>query len=306
VWPHFSNLFWRTVLGMPKVASSGWITWGLGFVSFMLYEINSLRSDGWNLTLWKQTKLRKIIEGLVIVIITYLILFGISGFITVYDDHHDSTGRWKNVVNEKNRLVEELQKRDSYITLLEGRSCPACTTPPTQRTRISTQTPIQAPVQTSGSASPVTETPPPVAAPPPTPKELADRALQFISKLRRLHDEREAEYDKELAARTKVESSPAPDAVSQLQRQAKISISRNASLRADEAVMREYRNYYATDAKVLRGQLRNALHPGCVSSETESLYETSVTPNMIMIGMVADDLERMAKLLQQNPNGSCE
>jgi hypothetical protein len=35
-------------------------------------------------------------------------------------------------------------------------------------------------------------------------------------------------------------------------------------------------------------------------------HETSVTPNMITIGMIADDLERMAKLLQQNPIEGCE
>jgi hypothetical protein len=58
--------------------------------------------------------------GIGVTAFAYSVLFAWSTVRTVYDDHHDSTGRWRAVVNEKNTLKGMLQVRDAYIKRLEA------------------------------------------------------------------------------------------------------------------------------------------------------------------------------------------
>jgi len=68
--------------------------------------------------------------GLFVTVVVYTGLFLWSTVKTVYDDHHDSVGRWQSIVDEKNRLKTMLQQRDEYIKELEGKRCTVCASYP--------------------------------------------------------------------------------------------------------------------------------------------------------------------------------
>jgi hypothetical protein len=134
--------------------------------------------------------------------------------------------------------------------------------------------------------------------------KLADDAITFTAKVRRLYDNWDAISRKQMEERQKLENSPAPDELSQLKKRADISQSRSTSRREDDAVVNEYRDHFAVDARIFRSRLQNALPPGCVSSDRKNLYENPVNP--MAIGMIADDLEKMAKLLKDHPENGCD
>jgi hypothetical protein len=124
MWPHFVHLVWRTIHGMPLVVSSNWASWALGLVVFVLYEFLAIIFRGWQdvVSRWKQN----VGIGLLATAGGYVLLFAYSAVITTYDEHHDSTGRWKAVVNEKDSLKTQLKQRDDYVARLEAKSCPIC------------------------------------------------------------------------------------------------------------------------------------------------------------------------------------
>jgi hypothetical protein len=123
MWPHFLHLFVRTIHGMPVLVSSNWASWGLGLAVFFLYELFALAFRGWRdmVDRWKQN----VGIGILATIGGYVLLFAYSAVITTYDEHHDGTGRWQAVVNEKNKLKDELTEKDKYVKRLEAKSCPA-------------------------------------------------------------------------------------------------------------------------------------------------------------------------------------
>lgn len=124
MWPHFLNFLLRVLRGMPLLVSSNWGAWILGLVLFLLYEVAVLVRRGWEDM--KQRWTDNFVMGVLVTAIGYLILFSWSVFQTIYDDHHDDTGRWRAVVNEKNVLKSELSNRDAYIYRLDNRRCPQC------------------------------------------------------------------------------------------------------------------------------------------------------------------------------------
>lgn len=103
---------------MPVLVSSNWANWiisaaAFGVTEFLLFK-NTPKAER-STRAWKN-----ILIGLVVTACVQLVLFTWSTIQTVYDDHHDSTGRWHAVVNEKNSLKGSLQERDSYIGRLEA------------------------------------------------------------------------------------------------------------------------------------------------------------------------------------------
>jgi hypothetical protein len=120
MWLHFTHLFWRIMHGMPLLVSSNWASWGLLVAVFFLSEGLAIAFRGWQdmTTRWKQN----VGIGLLAAACGYLILFSWSAIVTTYDEHHDSTGRWKVVVEEKNNLKTGLGERDNYIKELEVKS----------------------------------------------------------------------------------------------------------------------------------------------------------------------------------------
>jgi hypothetical protein len=117
MWSHFVDLFWRILHGMPLLVSSNWAAFGMGAGLFALYHIFvwSIRGSAEMRRQWKEN----IGIGLLATGTGYLLLFAWSGVVTTYDEHHDSNGRWREVVNEKNKLKNELEDRDQYIKRLE-------------------------------------------------------------------------------------------------------------------------------------------------------------------------------------------
>jgi hypothetical protein len=129
MWSNFVHLFWRTIHGMPVLVSSNWASWGLGFAIFVLYETLTIWMRGLQdmILRWKQN----VGLGLLATGGGYLILFTFSAVATIYDEHHDSTGRWQAVVKEKDALKVGLKQRDDYIKTLEARTCPSPHAPKT-------------------------------------------------------------------------------------------------------------------------------------------------------------------------------
>jgi len=109
---------------MPLLVSSNWAAWLLGLGVFLFYEIIALIRQGWQEMRRHWTE--NFLMGLLATTLGYLVLFGWSILQTTYDEHRDSTGRWRVVVNEKDHLKAELSERDTYIRKLEARSCPIC------------------------------------------------------------------------------------------------------------------------------------------------------------------------------------
>jgi len=112
---------------MPFVVSSNWLSWGLGLTIFVLYESLAIIFRGWQdvVSRWKAN----IGVGLLATFGGYVLLFAYSAIITTYNDHHDSTGRWQAVVNEKNNLKTMLQQRDESLRTSAAKLCPSCETP---------------------------------------------------------------------------------------------------------------------------------------------------------------------------------
>lgn len=94
---------------MPALVSSNWAAWILGFVTFVVTEIVLFMRTP------KEERRERIkgnvLVGVVITGFVYLTLFAWSTVQTIYDDHHDSTGRWQAVVKEKDKLKSELDTR---------------------------------------------------------------------------------------------------------------------------------------------------------------------------------------------------
>lgn len=124
MWTHFLHLLWRIVHGMPVLVSSNWAAWIVGIVAFLLTELLLYVSTP------KEERRKRLLSNLLIgfavTVFVYGTLFVWSTIQTIYDDHHDSGGRWRTVVKEKDRLKEQLEERDKYIKELEGRKCPTC------------------------------------------------------------------------------------------------------------------------------------------------------------------------------------
>jgi hypothetical protein len=124
MWSNFVDILFRIVHGMPVLVSSGWAASILGFITFgfteLLLYMNTPKED--------RTKRLKgnLFIGLLVTVFLYSILFVWSTIQTIYDEHHDSVGRWQVVVREKDSLKTELQKRDDYIRSLESRKCAIC------------------------------------------------------------------------------------------------------------------------------------------------------------------------------------
>jgi hypothetical protein len=124
MWPHFISVLLRIIHGMPLLVSSNWAAWLVGIGAFIFSQVIVLARSGLKemLRRWKEN----IGIGLISAAAVYIFLFGWSAVQTIYDEHHDNTGRWRAVVNEKDALKVELKRRDDYIELLKARSCPAC------------------------------------------------------------------------------------------------------------------------------------------------------------------------------------
>lgn len=122
MWLHFSNLFWRILHGMPAIVSSNWMAWCLGLVGFFLYHlfIFFFRGKEEMKRQWKENIGIGILAG----IAGYAILFAISAVVTTYDDHHDSTGRWREVVNEKDKLKVALANQPPQPCYMQGMNMP--------------------------------------------------------------------------------------------------------------------------------------------------------------------------------------
>jgi hypothetical protein len=130
MWLHFTHLFWRIVHGMPVLVSSNWASWLILIGTFLLTQgllLGRARLEGEDMRQWWANRWKNLGLGFLVTAIVYASLFLWSTVQTVYDDHHDSTGRWQAVVKEKNDLKGLLSERDQYITQLQNRSCPICT-----------------------------------------------------------------------------------------------------------------------------------------------------------------------------------
>jgi hypothetical protein len=113
-----SHLLLRVLHGMPVLVSSNWAAWILGIATFLLTELLLFKTTAKE-ERWGRLKVNLLI-GIGVTAFAYSVLFAWSTVRTVYDDHHDSTGRWRAVVNEKNTLKGMLQVRDAYIKRLEA------------------------------------------------------------------------------------------------------------------------------------------------------------------------------------------
>jgi hypothetical protein len=90
-----------------------------GVFTFFILPLNSLRTDGWIGIRGKWWPALK--NACLVSLVSWSGLFVVSTVIEVFHNHHDETGRWKAVVNEKNSLKQMLAERDKYIHQLEGR-----------------------------------------------------------------------------------------------------------------------------------------------------------------------------------------
>jgi hypothetical protein len=126
MWPHLVHLFARIFHGMPLLVSSNWASWLILLGSFLLTELLLFGREGRHVAEWWKKRWSNLVIGLIVTVIVYAGLFAWSTIQTVYDDHHDDIGRWHAVVNEKNLLKSELNKRDEYIRKLENAKCPQC------------------------------------------------------------------------------------------------------------------------------------------------------------------------------------
>jgi hypothetical protein len=124
MWPHFVNLLVRIIHGAPGLVSSNWAASFLGLGAFSLTELLLY------MTTPKEERAGRLrtnlVIGVLVTIFVYSVLFVWSTIQTVYDDHHDSTGRWQAVVKEKDSLKMIVQQRDEYIQRLEARTCRSC------------------------------------------------------------------------------------------------------------------------------------------------------------------------------------
>jgi len=132
MWPNFTHLFWKAVHGMPMLVSSNWAAFGMGVGLFVLYHVLVWVIRGRDEM--RRQWMENIGIGLLATVTGYLLLFAWSAVVTTYDEHNDSTGRWRAVVKEKDTLKEGLKQRDDYIAKLESAKCPQCkpgsSTPP--------------------------------------------------------------------------------------------------------------------------------------------------------------------------------
>jgi hypothetical protein len=113
-----SHLLLRIFHGMPVLVSSNWAAWILGIATFLLTELLLFATTA-KAERWARLKLNLLI-GIGVTTFAYSILFVWSTVRTVYDDHHDSVGRWQTVVKEKNSLKAALNARDAYIARLQA------------------------------------------------------------------------------------------------------------------------------------------------------------------------------------------
>jgi len=124
MWPHFVHLLARIIHGAPGLVSSNWAASFLGLGAFSLTELLLYTTTP------KEERVRRLranlLIGVLVTIFVYSVLFVWSTIQTVYDEHHDSVGRWQAVVNEREQLKDGLKKRDEYITRLESKSCLIC------------------------------------------------------------------------------------------------------------------------------------------------------------------------------------
>lgn len=116
------HLLERSIYAMPSLVSGNWAQVALGIFIFLAALLLTLRIRGPEAM--KKHFLENVLIGVAAVVLGWLGLFMCSLVVTVYNDHHDVNGRWKAVVNEKNRLKDGLLERDRYIKSLEG-STPA-------------------------------------------------------------------------------------------------------------------------------------------------------------------------------------
>src|SRR5579871_582256 len=125
----FIRLFIRILHGMPTLVSSNWASWLLGGLGmFVLAEawVWSRGSKGQRFREWWEKRRSSILRVFGFATVYGAVLFGWSTVQTVYDDHHDNTGRMLAVVKEKNSLYADLSLQDNQLTQLRSRSCPMC------------------------------------------------------------------------------------------------------------------------------------------------------------------------------------
>ncbi|MGH9515951.1 MAG: hypothetical protein ACRD3P_09775 [Terriglobales bacterium] len=98
---------------MPALVSSNWLAWGLGTFAFLasLLLVFLARGAAEMKRQWKENIRIAVVIGFIV----HFALFAMTTIVTVYDDHHDVTGRWRVVVDEKNALKQTLKTRDDYI-----------------------------------------------------------------------------------------------------------------------------------------------------------------------------------------------
>ena len=265
MWPHFIHLFWRIVHGMPVLVSSNWAASFIGGLTFLVTEfvlfMITPREQRW------KRLISNLLIGLAVTTFVYSTLFVWSTVQTVYDNHHDSVGRWQAVVQEKNALKESLQQRDTYIHQLEGKTCPACSR--------------------SGKAITVVQPKPTlwelcsILTKCPTP-EVQRRALLLADEIDELFNEFVRDNEK-----ARIESQHMPGTQGE---QATFYASRQRFLFSH--VITTYREKYQGSAFALRKELINRIgDPGENDSIKDNEY---LTPNLPTLHDISGDLRRLA------------
>jgi hypothetical protein len=126
MWPHFLNLVretWHAFLQAEGTTGLGWIgdKIVLPCAAFAFAVIVIWSAQGMEAV--KEHKNRTLgiafAASLGAFIIWHISVFFWIGIKTVYGNHHDGTGRWVAVVNEKNALKGWLADRDKYIKGLQ-------------------------------------------------------------------------------------------------------------------------------------------------------------------------------------------
>lgn len=126
---------------MPILVSSNWASWLIAIFVFVISIVQQFRSREGKLqrfSAWFSEQWRK---GIGFAVLASVVVYGVGLFLwstwqTVYDDHHDSTGRWQAVVKERNNLYAQVVQQESQIRQLQSRSCPTCPSRPSQGTPV--------------------------------------------------------------------------------------------------------------------------------------------------------------------------